>query len=384
METSAYAISSPLRRAAFTVSLPPTLYLSGGFVVGEVELDYEVVCDDDIECIYVELQGTLQTKSRLSAKEDETEFQITTSEFLRAPITLWTRERSLPPEDGNAMRLPFEVKLPDDAPPSFSFETYMNYAYVRYALEVTGVRRGTFTVDRIVKLPIVVLQPDPIGSAVRARLKLEWQDTWGRLKAESDMRKLPWGEYGHAKMELLVPHIDAFPLFTDIPYTIIFTTLSAPVKRKGDALLKKDLFPYAPRNPSEIDFELRRFVDMQTAYEPSNPEEPVVDIISKAHAPVPPVDVEVGDYAWIPDERKKDRGRWMQEVTFHSAMNLRFTPTFRTQEIKIKYTLILRYAFPGLGNVLWIELPINIGSGLESSVPTESCPSSPRMVDLPS
>lgn len=168
---------------------------------------------------------------------------------------------------------------------------------------------------------------------------------------------------------------------------------------------KKDLFPYAPRNPSEIDFELRRFVDMQTAYQPSNPEEPIVDIISKAHAPVPPVDVEVGDYAWIQDERKKDRGRWMHEVTFHSAMNLRFTPTFRTEEIKIKvrpllptvskltkavcscalqYTLILRYAFPGLGNVVWIELPINIGSGLESSVPTESCPSSPRMVDLPS
>lgn len=61
METSAYAISSPLRKPAFTVSLPPTLYVSGGFVVGEVELDYEVVCDDDIERIYVELQGTLQT-----------------------------------------------------------------------------------------------------------------------------------------------------------------------------------------------------------------------------------------------------------------------------------------------------------------------------------
>ncbi len=108
------------------------------------------------------------------------------------------------------------------------------------------------------------------------------------------------------------------------------------MKRKGDAAPEKSLYPSAPRNPSELDFELRRFVDMKTPYQPSNPEEHVIDIISKAHAPTPPVEVEVGNYHWLPDGQKTDRGRWSQEVSFHSVMNLRFTPTFLTEELKIK------------------------------------------------
>ena len=108
------------------------------------------------------------------------------------------------------------------------------------------------------------------------------------------------------------------------------------MKRKGNATPDRSLYPCAPRNPSEIDFELRRFVDMKTPYEPSNPEEYVTDIISKAHAPIPPVDVEVGEYVWLPDGQKADRGRWSQEVSFHSYINLRFTPTFLTEELKIK------------------------------------------------
>ena len=130
------------------------------------------------------------------------QFQIETSDFLRKGLTLWRRDRSLPPTDGRTVVLPFELRLPEDAPPSFQFESYMNNAYIRYAVEVTAVRTGTFAVDRTVKTPLVVLQPDPIGSSIRAQLKLGWQETWGRLKVESDMRKYPWGDYAHAKLEV--------------------------------------------------------------------------------------------------------------------------------------------------------------------------------------
>lgn len=134
-----------------------------------------------------------------------------------------------------------------------------------------------------------------------------------------------------------MPHLDTFPLFTPIPYSIIVTTISAPLKRKSTAQPQKDLFPPVPRSASEIDFDLRRHVDVQTPYFPSNPEEHVADIISKAHTPVPPVDVEITDYMWIPEEgAKEDRGCWMQEATFSSSMILRFTPTFLTEEIKTK------------------------------------------------
>ena len=59
--TSQSAYSLALENPAFTVSLPPTLYVSGGSIFGEVEIDYDVVVEDGIERIYVELQGVQQT-----------------------------------------------------------------------------------------------------------------------------------------------------------------------------------------------------------------------------------------------------------------------------------------------------------------------------------
>ena len=59
MSQSAYSLA--MRKPAFHVTLPPTVYVSGGSVMGEVELDYELALDDDIERVYVELQGTLRT-----------------------------------------------------------------------------------------------------------------------------------------------------------------------------------------------------------------------------------------------------------------------------------------------------------------------------------
>ncbi|KAH9856559.1 hypothetical protein C2E23DRAFT_446511 [Lenzites betulinus] len=312
-------------------------------------------------------------------------FKVDTNDFLRKAVAVWSKARSAPPQGDHILRLPFSVHLPEDAPPSFGFETFMNNAYVRYAVVVTGARTGTFAVDRTIRVPVAVAAPDPLGAALRSELKLGWQGDWGRITAQERMRKMPWGEYATAKMELLVPHLDTFPLFTPVPYSIIITTTSAPVKRKGNAPPPPDLFPLVPRSASEIDFDLRRFVDLQTPYFPSNPEEHVADVISKAHAPSPPVEVEITDYMWIPAEGgKEDKGCWMQEATFSSSMILRCTPTFLTEEIKIKYLLQLKVDFPGLGNTLRVELPIQIGSGLETSMPFDQRALAPLMIDLPS
>ncbi|OJT15548.1 hypothetical protein TRAPUB_6523 [Trametes pubescens] len=374
--------SLPLKKTAITLNLPPTLYVAGAPVAGELELDYQLMLEDDIDRILVGLEGTIITKNRMGAQVES--FKIDTNDFLRKSITAWQRSRFLPPQGDHILRIPFSVLLPEDAPPSFGFESFMNIAYVRYAVEVTGVRTGTFAVDRTIKVPIVVVEPDPLGAALRAELKLGWQGDWGRIKTEEKMRKMPWGDYSTAKMELLVPHLDTFPLFTPIPYSIIVTTISAPTKRKGTAQPQKDLFPPVPRSASEIDFDLRRHVDVKTPYFPSNPEEHVADVISKAHTPVPPVDVEITDYMWIPEEGgRDDRGCWMQEATFSSTMFLRFTPTFLTEEIKTKYMLQLKVDFPGMGNTLRVEFPIQIGSGLETSMPVDERSLSPMMIDVP-
>ncbi|KAI0833297.1 hypothetical protein BC628DRAFT_1343025 [Trametes gibbosa] len=374
--------SLPLKRSAITLDLPPTLYVSGAPVEGELELDYDRLFADDIDRITIGLEGSIFTKNRMGKEVDS--FKVDVNDFLRKTITLWTRARSSPPQGDHILRLPFSIALPDDAPPAFGFETYMNNAFVRYAIEVTGTRTGTFAVDRTIRVPIVVVAPDPLGAALRSELKLGWQGDWGRITAEEKMRKMPWGDYSTAKMELLVPHLDVFPLFTPVPYSIIITTTSAPMKRKGGAPPPKDIFPPVPRSASEIDFDLRRFVDLQTPYFPSNPEEHVTDIISKAHTPSPPVEVEITDYMWIPDEGKEDKGCWMQEATFSSSMILRYTPSFLTEEIKTKYMLQLKVDFPGLGNTLRVELPIQIGSGVETSTLVDERALSPMMIDLPS
>ena len=105
------------------------------------------------------------------------------------------------------MQIPFEFALPPDAPPSFAFSTVLNVAHVRYVLEVTGVRSGPFALDQVVRVPLVVIPPDPLGAAVRSPLKLGWQDGWGRLRAEREMRRYPWGAYSRVKAEVCIAHL---------------------------------------------------------------------------------------------------------------------------------------------------------------------------------
>ena len=51
----------------------------------------------------------------------------------------------------------------------------------------------------------------------------------------------------------------------------------------------------------------------------------------------------------------------------------------------LQYALQLKAEFPGQGSIVRIELPINIGSGVQSSVPLSAdvSPTSPWMIDLP-
>ena len=58
---SANSPSVALENPALTVNLAPGIFVSGGSIAGEVEIDYQVVVKNGFEHIYVELQGTIQT-----------------------------------------------------------------------------------------------------------------------------------------------------------------------------------------------------------------------------------------------------------------------------------------------------------------------------------
>ena len=138
--------------------------------------------------------------NRLS--HDTEEYKTEKVDIVRKNITLWRRAGGAAPSRGKTLKLPFEFTLPVDAPPSFSFEDYMNAAHVRYAIEATGVRSGPFAFDQTLRIPLVVVVPDPLGSSLRPQLKLGWQDGWGRMRMEREIRRNPWGPWSTAKLEV--------------------------------------------------------------------------------------------------------------------------------------------------------------------------------------
>lgn len=51
--------SLPLKKTAITLNLPPALYIAGAPIEGELELDYQLLLEDDIDRITVGLEGTI-------------------------------------------------------------------------------------------------------------------------------------------------------------------------------------------------------------------------------------------------------------------------------------------------------------------------------------
>lgn len=144
--------------------------------------------------------GHTGRKNRIAPGSQQ--FKLTANQFLRETETLWVGERAAQATFGGVINIPFKLKIPEDAPPSFGFESYMNNAHVRYAVEVVGVKSITDAISRKAKFPVVVVPIDPISNGTRMQLKLGWSHTWGRLKVEDKVRKYPWGEYAHVRMEV--------------------------------------------------------------------------------------------------------------------------------------------------------------------------------------
>ncbi|KAH9945341.1 uncharacterized protein BXZ73DRAFT_96330 [Epithele typhae] len=377
----ASAVHLPPDEPPFSVKLPNTIWVFGQPIRGELTIDYRRALEENLERVVLELRGTIYTESSTTPDGDGA-YETSSTDVLHKSATLWRRT------DAAAVRLPFEFALPADLPPAFAFAcAHLHAARVRYALVATGFRAGLFARDRTVTLPLAAIPADALGAGLRARLKAGWPDAaWGRLKAEREVRRHPWSAPGTLRVELLVPHIDTFPLFTPVPYTVVVRTLSARVRLKGDDCEGAEPFPPPIRDAAPLAFALRRAVDMRTPLGPSAPEEHVADVL-----PVPGagagVEVEVGERVWVPEPggRREGRGRWAQAATFRSRMFLRCSPSFVTEEVKVKYVLCLKCEFPGAGNCVRIELPINVGSGAVRpiSLAGDVGPGSMYMLDLP-
>ncbi|KAL6306459.1 hypothetical protein BKA93DRAFT_729648 [Sparassis latifolia] len=347
-----------------TLHFSRQLCVAGGTVQGEVELNFPLAQEDDIEEVHVKLSGSVKTniyRNNTMIRESV--------HLLREDRVLWRRGTAYPPPGSHTLSFPFEFALPTHLPPSFHFNGFNVGGSVSYELEVVGVRRGTFHWNRRMQVPLAVVPCDTTGHSLRTAVQNGWRGAWATLTREERVRKGVWGDHAHVKMILRLPDLIQFPLFTPIPFSIRIVSISKPMKRENTPE-DKPIFPTPPQYPEEIQFELRRSVYVRAhAFDSRLGERaPFASGLTVDSSSLESTRLE---NVWIPSD-DKEKGTWKQEVTFSSKFVLRCPPTFQTRILKNEYRLQVQLNFGGLFNKLYADFPIRVVSGLlPSSVQTD-------------
>ncbi|KAI0087761.1 hypothetical protein BDY19DRAFT_953056 [Irpex rosettiformis] len=358
-----------------TLLFEPTLKVAGETIKGEVHLNFPGLIKDKIDEVYVKLRGSVYT--RISARhfdqmEQEQNLRIS---LIHENLTLWKHVAdisSYPPRDSHILIRPFQFTLPSTLLPSCEYGGLdTSVCNVRYFIQVVGQHRGKLRPKTRHFVPLPVLSVHSAGAELREALQLRWGGPWRSVVNEKDVRRGIWGERSHAKMTLVLPQLDIFPVFTSIPYTLTIMTLSKLVKHE-DKPTDETPFPLPPRNPHEVSFWLESDVFMKTkswtAYRNDNFIAHLGGLgprkgLSKTKDST--VDVELQEKVWIPEgEEKDERGRWKQEVTFRSTLRFDCTPSFESETLNLRYRIKLRVDFPGLGNSLKADFSVPIVSSI--------------------
>ncbi|KAH9950292.1 hypothetical protein B0H21DRAFT_566041 [Amylocystis lapponica] len=338
----------------------PQLCVAGGTAAGELELDIPLLLAKGMEEILVKLRGSVHTEIRgKSGTMQET------SQLVQLSISLWKRGTAHTASEPHTTRIPFEFALPSTLPPSFDFMGMDTKAVIRYFIELVGVRPGTFRMNKKCIFPLAVVPSDPHGAELHSALQFGWDGPWTTVRREGQVRKALWGEYAKAEVELTLPTIDQFPLFTPIPYSMKVITFSKTMRRT-DACRDKAIFPAPPLHPREIEFFLRRSTNIcAQAWEVSSGER--VHCLGSMCDRNSAVHVSNAEKVWIALSDDPEKGMWKQEATFSHAIELKCSPTFRMDTITNEYSLHAEVSFGGLSNKVAINIPIVIISSMASS-----------------
>ncbi|KAI0691288.1 hypothetical protein C8T65DRAFT_670562 [Cerioporus squamosus] len=380
----------------FFIHVPPLVYAAGSTVDGEVEIDFRQLREQHVEEILVRLYGTSETyiyRNNLRTVHREA------IRLVHENQSIWTRGGAYPPAGSDVLRVPFSFKLPDQLPPSFRYDKLEESATVRYALSAVGVRKGVLNFNRKYYIPIAVLPKDELGAKIRENAEPEVRG-WKKHVREERIRKGLWGEYAKVKVELSLPDIPVLPLFSAIPYIVHVETTTPPQTYAKAGESSKPIFPPVPTSPHEINFKLRRRLQMRAEIQGSISTADVVTILGgkeKERKRIP-IECDIPEKKWVPlvtqdHEREKvgpgkvekvkggggthsekdgeAKGAWVQHATFHSVFSLNCPPTFGVQNIQCEYTLTLAVPFPGIGNNVKLEVPVKVTSGIVISVPRE-------------
>jgi len=349
---------------SISLTVANQIRVAGSNLSGEVELNFPLIQEEQLEEVHVKLRGSVYTligQIRTDLTETEEIFLV------REETSVWTRGSAYPPPDSHVLRIPFSFTLPHHTPPSCDYSAIDGRAVVRYIIEAVGVRPGALRMNKRVFRSIAVLPADPAGARIRSALRLGWTGGWASVTKEKQIRASLFGGHAIVKLEFRRPEINEFPLFTPIPFVIEVVTFSKSMKH-GEISAAKPIWPAPPTTPQEVRFELRRNVHVRTRHLNWQGSQKVTSL-GGFNGSAGTVEVSTQDPEWVPSDTDGSRGKWKQSTSFSSTFTLTCPPTFNFPSLILDYTSHIELQFSGWQNDISLDVPFNIVSGVLPSVP---------------
>ncbi|KAJ7647811.1 hypothetical protein FB45DRAFT_894523 [Roridomyces roridus] len=368
--------------------------IAGETICGTVDLN--LAQEDHIQALRIKWRGAIVT--RIRAYDDRRNRNSTiphreTIPLIHADQLIWTRGSSFPEPGSHVLSCPFQFKLPENLPPSFECHAYHRSGTISYSLEVVG-ERGLFRFNRRIYQVFSVLPAASQDQVLVAEsLRQGWDGQWADVKAEERLRQGIWGGYSHAYFTISLPSVPSIPVYTPIPFSIRITTETKALTRseRPEDKYGKPLFPVPPTEVTitlcrSAEVRVRRMLQFTLRRH-------VQDTFTlQAHEP----QVVIHEPEWVPKD-DKDKGIWRREVHLTFELLFPFAPTSNTKTIDWMYLLKFLAPFPGIGNNLYIQMPIHLSpasgcppppigaAGLSSSTYADNAPAGPppAMFDLP-
>ncbi|KAJ6590002.1 hypothetical protein DFH09DRAFT_1307458 [Mycena vulgaris] len=356
-----------------TLHFPDFVRVAGEVLQGHVDVNVPKALEDKLENVHVKLRGSIVTKiteTEHKASPDggvghnETHYQRQTVEVLRLNQTIWDQFNT--PQGAQIIACPFQIQLPPNLPPSFYYSHFNRTVVISYSLEVVGARHGLFHSNRRIRKIFSVVPPaTPWELNASAALKQGWGGPWKPIATNKEIRHHIFGEHAQVKAELVLPDLPSFPMVTGIPFSFHVLTKTKKVDRDDLEDKHGKLFPAPPTSPADVELILHRRGRMRVHHK-SEPMEDKFELTGSLgdKAAVNRVRMTVDQPEWIhtPDQ-KEDKGSWKRAVHFDGMLSIPFVPTFTTETAEWHYFLRFKVDFPGIGNDLELEFPVQVNSG---------------------
>ncbi|KAJ7188808.1 hypothetical protein C8R46DRAFT_1243938 [Mycena filopes] len=374
--------SSVASKVIPTTDGPVTLHfqdftrVAGETLHGHVELNFALAQADNLEHLRIAFKGTIHSEIDNDNSDKTTTTQTVT--LFHTERSLWSPGSASPSPGSHTLTCPFEFTLPQTLPPSFHCSGYDRKATIGYSLEVVGERTGFYRWNRRIRKLISVVPSASQGQLLAKEILSQgpWSGSWRDFTRDRKLRQGILGHYSRARLTL--PDIPSFPIATAIPFTFYAETETktmhgsdAPVDKHG-----KQLFPAPPALPSDVRLTLHRMVNIRARRDKDHLETdfPLKGSLGDASQSAT-VHQAIEEPEWIPGAGEKatgGRGVWRRAIRFESAISIPFAPTCSTELVDWRYSLRFTVPFPGLGNDLQLDVPVDLDPGW-------ACPPSPTM-----